>query len=88
MSVAVVLTDEERDLARHALGLPNRGRRSHRNHFVVATDPTFESLVARDLATVRRSAEPNGPHTYRLTRAGAEAALRPGETLDPEDFPT
>lgn len=87
-TIAPTLTAEERDLARHALGLGGRRRVSYRNHFVCDTDPTWESLVARGLATVRRSAEAcGGMHTYRLTRAGAEAALAPGERLDPEDFP-
>lgn len=86
---APVLSDAERRHARHALGLGLGGRRrvSDRNHFVCDTHPTWEGLVARGLATVRRSSEPNGVHTYRLTRAGAEAALAPGERLDPEDFP-
>lgn len=29
----------------------------------------------------------SGGDLFYLNRAGAEAALRPGETLDPEDFP-
>lgn len=87
-TAAAVISPEERDLARHALGLRGRRRVSYRNHFVCDTDPTWEGLVARGLATVRRSVEAcGGMHTYRLTRAGAEAALAPGERLDPEDFP-
>lgn len=82
-----VMTAQERDLARHALGLSKRRRQSYRNHFVCNTDPCWERLVEAGLATVRRSAEATGMHTYRLTRAGAEAALDPGERLDPEDFP-
>lgn len=81
------LDDHERHLARHALGLTGRRRTSDRNHFVAATHPEWERLVEAGLATVRRSAEPGGMHTYRLTRAGAEAALAPGERLDPEEFP-
>lgn len=85
---ATDISPEARDLARHALGLPNRRKRSYRNHFVSSTDPHWERLVATGLATVRRSVEAaGGMHTYRLTRAGAEAALDPGERLDPEDFP-
>ncbi len=74
-------------LVRSALGLPNRRRQSYRNHFVDATHPDWEAMVAAGLATVRRSTEPDGPHTYRLTRAGAEAALLPGETLNLDHFP-
>ncbi len=87
MTDTAVMSPEERDLARHALGLSKRKRRSWRNHFVCATDPHWERLVEAGLATVRRSAEPGGMHTYRLTRDGAEAALEPGDSLDPEDFP-
>lgn len=88
MTDTAVLSPEERGLARHALGLPNRrGRMSRRNHFVSPTCPHWERLVAAGLATARRSAEAGGSHTYRLTWAGAEAALEPGERLDPRDFP-
>lgn len=87
--VTAALTDLERDLARHALGLPHRRRVSWRNHWVGDTHHAWEDLVARGLATVRRSVDINGGmHTYRLTRAGAEAALLPGERLDPDHFPT
>lgn len=87
MSDTAVMNAHERDLARHALGLPNRRKRSYRNHFVCTTDPLWERMVGAGIATVRRSAEAGGMHTYRLTPAGAEAALEPGERLDPEDFP-
>lgn len=87
MTDTAVMTAQERDLARHALGLPNRRKRSYRNHFVCTTDPLWERMVEAGLATVRRSAEPGGMHTYRLTRDGAEAALEPGDSLDPKDFP-
>lgn len=82
------LTADEHRLARHALGLPNRHRRSFRNHFVAATHEGWERLVSAGLAVVHRSSEVGGMHTYRLTRAGAEATLDPGERLDPEDFPS
>jgi hypothetical protein len=82
------LAPDERRLARNALGLPNRRRRSYRNHFVRQTDETWERMVEAGFATVHRSGEPGGMHTYRLTRAGAGAALDPGECLDPEDFPS
>ena len=82
-----VLTPAERHLGRHALGLGGRRRVSWRNHYVCGTHVDWERLVRSGLATVRRSSEPAGLHTYRLTRAGAEAALEPGEGLDPQDFP-
>ena len=87
MTTETTLTTSERHLARRALGLGfGRSRRAHRNHYLCPTHQDWEHMVARGLATVRRSAEPNdGAHTYRLTRAGAEAALEPGETV-PEDL--
>lgn len=83
---APVLSEAERIRARYALGLPNRRRQPSRNHVVCLAHDDWERLVRDGLATVRRPTEPDGLCTYRLTRAGAEAALAPGERLDPEDF--
>lgn len=81
------LSPEERVRARHALGLGGRWRVSRRNHVVCLEHDDWERLVRDGLATVRRSTEPGGLATYRLTRAGAEAALDQGESLDPQAFP-
>lgn len=86
-----ILTAEQKDLARHALGLPNRSRKSYRNHFVTgAGSDDYEAwtdLVAKGLAT-RRAGNPitGGDDLFRLTRRGAQAALNIRETLDLEDF--
>lgn len=82
-----LLSPDEIAVARKALGLPNRHRRCCRNHRIGLDHPDWSALTARGLATCRRSNEPGGPHIWRLTRAAAEAALLPGETLDPQDFP-
>lgn len=82
-----VLSEAERVRARYALGLPNRRRQPSRNHVVCLAHDDWERLVRDGLATVRRPSEPDGLCTYRLTLAGARAALKPGETLFPNDFP-
>ena len=81
----------ERRLARHALGLPNFRGRSYRNRFVVSyapgrTYPAWDRMV--DKGWAEQSARViGGTCWFWLTREGAELALDPGETLDPEDFP-
>lgn len=86
------MSPEQRELARHALGLPNKRRRSYRNHFVTgegSTDhPHWVAMVGAGEAW-RRPGSPltGGDDLFGLTRLGAEAALDKREGLDPEDFP-
>lgn len=89
--MAALMTKQQIELARHALGLPNERNRSYRNRFC-ATPSLLEGgkymewswLVAAGLATM----QPGGTlDFFYLTRAGAEMALLSGESLDPEDFP-
>ena len=81
----------QRQLARHALGLPNFRRVSFRNRYAVTYAPTqdFEAWEAMAGAGMAQSSRPgqSGLMIFWLTREGAEAALEPGETLCPEDFP-
>lgn len=88
------LTGIQRVTIRHALGLDTK-KRSFRNRFIAFDEPltSFEDLVGRGLAV--RIDQRNGPKqmnpgklviTYVITRAGAEAVLQPGESLDDEDF--
>jgi hypothetical protein len=87
------LTKRQVDLARLALGLPNKGRRSYRNSFIGgpgnADYDDWYAMTKNGYATRRDGAkEPfGGNDVFRLTRTGAEAALVARETLDPEDFP-
>lgn len=85
------MTQEQRDLARHALGLPNGKRRSHRNRFATGEGPdndAWRAMVDAGLAKMRAGVEwMGGMDAFWLTSAGANAALDPGETLCPEDFP-
>ncbi len=84
-----MLTPEKRKLARHALGLDNpqaRGR-SYRNRYEVGIgSPIFDPW--HEMVTAGLAERSKDGLRFRLTRYGAEAALYPGETLDPEDFPT
>src|SRR5690606_27160603 len=87
-----VMTPEQRNLARHALGLPNKRRMSYRNHFVTGPGCSdydrWMGMVERGHAK-RRDASPlsGGDPVFWLTGSGAKLALARGERLDPEDFP-
>jgi hypothetical protein len=87
------VTPEQIELARHALGLPNRYRRSYRNRFVAGDDhadyPAWMAMVEAGAAKKYEGAKLQfgGCHLFVLTPAGAIAALKPRESLDPEDFP-
>lgn len=86
----IVLTPAQRDLARHALGLDLRHSRSYRNRYV-GEEPAWREMVAMGLARVREcknSELTGGMPFFWLTREGAEAAMKLGESLDPEDFPS
>lgn len=90
--MTAALTIEQRELARHALGLPNRKKTSNRNHFVCGPGHSdydnwmsmTENGCARRWAS---SMMTGGDNLFRLIRAGAELALNKGEKLDREDFP-
>lgn len=80
------------DLARHALGLPNPRKRSYRNHFVAGPghDDYEDWMVMVGMGVAMRrhgDAMTGGDDLFFLTRNGAHAALKKGESLDPEDFP-
>jgi hypothetical protein len=87
------MTDRQRELARHALGLPNQRRTSYRNRFCTGPGCTdydnWCEMVEKGFARRRAgSVLTGGDDLFSLTRAGAEVVLMPGETLCPEDFPT
>lgn len=86
------MTPEQIELARHALGLGNGRLVSYRNHFVTGPGHSdydnWTAMVASHMATRRKgSALTGGDDIFYLTPAGAKAALKRGERLDPEDFP-
>lgn len=82
------MNETQRKLARHALGLPNSMRRSYRNRY--HSNRQGEAFNAWLGLKERGLAVQDDDHSYAvfyLTQVGAETALEPGETLDPEDFP-
>lgn len=85
------MTPEQRELARHALGLPNRNRKSYRNRYVCEeSHPVWSEFVKRGWATMRAADTVpfGGCAIFYLTEAGARLALDKGEKLDAEDFPS
>ena len=82
------MTPAQINLARHALGLPNDKCTSYRNRFVGPTGSNkdeWDAMVAAGHAYIL-STPRERMKWYALTRAGALAAIYPGEALDPEDF--
>jgi len=85
------MTPRQIELARHALGLRPARLISHRNHFVAGPGhPDYGpwmNMVAWGWA-IRRESEhlPPGDVLFKLTRAGAELALLPGDILNSEDW--
>ncbi|HEY8214617.1 MAG TPA: hypothetical protein VIG36_10875 [Methylocystis sp.] len=88
--MTATLTPRERELARHALGLDGRRKRSYRNrYFACATGVkgiVWLGMVERGLAE-KHGYDRVGLIEFSITRSGALAALEPGESLDSEDFP-
>lgn len=85
------MTEKQIALARHALGLPNKARKSYRNYFVTGPGtPDWDdwlAMVEAGNATRRGPLEIfGGDSCFHLTRAGADVALRAGERLCGEDF--
>jgi hypothetical protein len=76
-----LLTQEQRNLVRHAIGLDNtKERRSYRNRYhTKLAHPAWEDLVERHLAN-------HADGVYWATRELAEMVLEHGESLDLEDF--
>ncbi len=83
------MTPTQRHLARNALGLPSDAGRSYRNRFYVSpgTDGHghWQAMAAQGWAI--EHPRDGTLILFTLTRAGAELALEPGETLCGEDFP-
>lgn len=87
-----MMTARQIDLARHALGLRPSRLISHRNHFCAGPNhddfAEWEAMVAAGFAVKRENKYlPPGDVMFHLTRAGANQALKPGDVLDPEDWP-
>jgi hypothetical protein len=87
------MTPAQRELARHALGLPNRRARSYRRHFTSAAGNRDHAdwlamVQSGDAYMIEASKVPyGGADLFYLTAQGAGAALETGEQLDADDFP-
>ena len=85
------MTSKQKELARHALGLPNSKGMSYRNHY--ATDMNspeskhLMALVKSGMADVIEADTDRTLFFFHLTKSGAMAALNEHEKLCPEDFP-
>lgn len=88
------MNSKQIELARHALGLATGQLRSYRNHFVAGLghsdyDDWMEMVENKDAIHRDGSKLPfGGDDAFHLTPQGAVSALRVGERLDPEDFPS
>lgn len=89
------MSPEQKNLARNALGLPNDSNASIRNYFTIRPDPT-SSVYQTWLAMIengyaerlnKRAQKGGRNEIFRLTDAGAKAALNNGEHLSPKNFP-
>lgn len=78
----------QRKMARSALGLGTDSKRSYRNRYFASPDSPqaeeWDALCRAGLAC-REKGGGRLAHFY-LTDEGAQAALDPGDSLDPEDF--
>lgn len=84
------LTKEEKAEARHALGLPNKAKKSYRNQFCAdEKNELWSRMVQRGLATMRPAdtIPMGGSAMFYLTPMGAKLALNKGEKLSEYDFP-
>ena len=82
------MTPSQRKMARHALGLDGKRRRSYRNRYFAAVDTPAEdewNELCRRGDAKREKGSGKLVHFY-LTDEGASKALDEGEILDPEDF--
>jgi hypothetical protein len=88
------MTPRQKELARHALGLPNNQRTSYRNRFVAGPGHSdyadWMAMVEAGLATRRdgKRIPFGGSDLFYLTEEGARLALEGRERLDREDFPS
>lgn len=87
------MTDHQIELARHSLGFPNKMRTSYRNHFVAGEGHSdyaeWLQMVATGNAMRRKGNElSGGDDVFWLTERGARSALRTGEKLSEEDWPS
>jgi hypothetical protein len=86
------MTPSQIELARHALGLDGKRKMSYRNRFCAGIGhpdlADWCDMVAAGYAVASVPQKSlGGDRMFWLTLDSATLALRPGEHLDPEDFP-
>ena len=83
------MTETQKKLARHALGLPNKQNTSYRNRFCTGpgcTDyPEWQAMVATGDAVERTGPLWGGDSMFYLTLKGALAVRGPKEHISRED---
>ena len=83
------MNEKQRDLARHALGLPNQTNTSYRNHYCIGAEAEeyqeWEGLVSLGLAVKALGGANWVGDFFYLTLEGARAVLLPTEHISRED---
>ena len=83
------MNDAQRQLARHALGFPNKQNTSYRNHFCIGKGgdgyEDWERMVTQGDAIKQTGPHWGGADMFHLTMQGALAAREPKEHLSRED---
>jgi hypothetical protein len=83
------MTEKQKKLARHALGLPNKKNTSYRNHFCVGIGEDgyaeWEAMVIQGDAVKRTGPHWGGDDMFYLTLKGALAVREPKEHISRED---
>jgi hypothetical protein len=87
--MAFEVTKKQRDMARHALGLPNKKNTTYRNHYCIGPDgdgyKDWEDLVAHGLAVKAGGGAQWAGDFFYLTLNGAREMLLPKEHIGRED---
>ena len=83
------MTPTQIELARHALGLPNKKNMSYRNHFCIGVGgdghADWEDLISKGLAVKRTGPHWGGDGMFYLTLKGALMVRGPKEHISRED---
>lgn len=83
------MTETQRKLMRHALGLPNKQKTTYRNHFCIGVGSDgyeeWEELVSKGLAVKAIGGANWAGDFFYLTLEGARAVLLPKEHISRED---
>lgn len=91
MIVSNILTEDQIEIGRHCLGLPNRYNRSYRNRYYTGEGNSayddWVKMVETGLAECEKVDCVIPKYTFFwLTKNGAMRCLKNDESLDPEDF--